>query len=66
MIKWKCYVFFFRKLYFLFNNFLCFSLYKFYVEFVVVVVREKETVSVLNDVEEVLIKRRFDIVRMRD
>lgn len=66
MIKWKCYVFFFRKIVSLFNNLSCFSLHKLHAELTAAAAREKETVSALNDAEEVLTKRRSDIARMRD
>lgn len=60
------YVFFFQKLYLLFNNLSCFSLHKLHAELTAAAAREKETVSALNDAEEVLTKRRSDIARMRD
>lgn len=66
MIKWKCYVFFFRKLYLYSIILSCFSLHKLHAELTAAAAREKETVSALNDAEEVLTKRRSDIARMRD
>lgn len=50
----------------LFNNLSCFSLHKLHAELTAAAAREKETVSALNDAEEVLTKRRSDIARMRD
>lgn len=43
-----------------------FSLHKLHAELAAAAAREKETVSALNDAEEVLTKRRSDIARMRD
>lgn len=43
-----------------------FSLHKLHGELSAAAAREKETVSALNDAEEVLTKRRSDIARMRD
>lgn len=53
-------------MYLLFNNLSCFSLHKLHAELTAAAAREKETVSALNDAEEVLTKRRSDIARMRD
>lgn len=48
------------------NNLSYFSLHKLHAELAAAAAREKETVSALNDAEEVLTKRRSDIARMRD
>lgn len=58
--------FLFSKIVSLFNNLSCFSLHKLHAELTAAAAREKETVSALNDAEEVLTKRRSDIARMRD